>query len=59
MATFEYEILTRQGDCPQHGRVTAEKRVPRLKFPVIVTGVARGAAKLRPFRCPSCGAKLS
>ena len=59
MAMFEPEIRTRQGSCPAHGQVTAEKRVPKLKFPFFVTGAARGAAVLRPFRCPSCGAKVS
>jgi hypothetical protein len=59
MAMFEHEIRTHQGACPTHGSVTAEKRVPELKFPFFVTGVARGAAVLRPFRCPSCGAKVS
>jgi hypothetical protein len=59
MAMFEYEIRTRQGSCPAHGHVTAEKRVPKLKFPLFVTGPARGAAVLRPFRCSSCGVKVS
>jgi hypothetical protein len=59
MSTFEHEIRTRQGHCPEHGRVTAEKRIPELRFPFFVTGVARGAAMLRPYRCPSCGAKVA
>jgi hypothetical protein len=59
MAMFEHEMRTRQGACPRHGRVTAEKRVPRVKFPFFVTGVARGVAVLRPFRCSSCGAKVA
>ena len=59
MAMFEQEIRTRQGSCPEHGQVKAEKQVPKLKFPFFVTGTARGAAALRPFRCPSCGAKVS
>ena len=56
---FEYETRSRQGDCPEHGTVTAVKRLPQLKFPFLVTGPARGAAMLRPFRCPSCGAKVA
>ena len=59
MAIFEHEIRTRQGSCPAHGMVRAEKRVPKLKFPFFVTGAARGAAAVRPFRCPSCGVKVS
>jgi hypothetical protein len=59
MAMFEHEIRSHEGSCPVHGQVTAEKRVPKLKFPFFVTGPARGAAMLRPFRCPTCGAKLT
>lgn len=59
MAMIEHETHTRQGACPRHGTVTAEKRVPQLKFPFFVTGIARGAALLRPFRCPACAAKVS
>ena len=59
MAMFEHETRTHEGTCPTHGQVTAEKRVAQLKFPFFVTGVARGVAVLRAFRCPSCGAKLS
>lgn len=58
MGMFEHETRTRQGSCPAHGQVTAEKRVPKIKFPFLVTGPARGAAVLRRFRCPSCGAKV-
>lgn len=57
MATIDHEIRTRQGTCPTHGRVTAEKKVPKLKFPIVVTGPARLAASTRPYRCPECGAK--
>jgi hypothetical protein len=59
MTMFEHEIRTRQASCPAHGQVTAEKRIPKIKFPFVVTSAARGAAVLRPFRCPSCGAKVS
>ncbi len=59
MAMFEYEVRTRQGACPRHGTVPAVKRVPQIRFPFFVTGVARGAAGLRRYRCPSCGAKVS
>jgi hypothetical protein len=58
MATIDNETRTRQGTCPTHGRVIAEKQLPKLKFPIMVTGLARAAAAMRPYRCPDCGAKL-
>lgn len=57
MATIDNEIRTRPGTCPTHGRVTAEKKVPKLKFPFAVSATARAAAVMRPYRCPDCGAK--
>ena len=59
MATIDHQIRTRRGECPTHGQVTAEKQVPKLKFPIVVTGIARIAAELRPYRCRHCGAKVS
>jgi hypothetical protein len=59
MATIEHQTRTRAGQCPTHGQVTAEKQVPKLKFPIVVTGVARFAATLRPYRCRECGAEVS
>jgi hypothetical protein len=59
MAMIENETRTRPGACPTHGSVTAEKQVPKLGFPFIITGVARGLAAARPYRCPTCGAKAS
>jgi hypothetical protein len=58
MAIIDNETRSRQGTCPTHGQVTAEKQVPKLKFPVMVTGIARGAAAIRPYRCPACGARV-
>lgn len=57
MTTIDNEIRTRPGTCPTHGRVTAEKQVPKLKFPFAVSAPARAAAAMRPYRCPDCGAK--
>jgi hypothetical protein len=57
MATIDNDIRTRPGICPVHGRVTAEKQVPKLKFPFMVSVPARTAATMRPYRCPDCGAK--
>jgi hypothetical protein len=59
MAPTDSETRTRQGICPTHGRVTARKQVPKLRFPIVVTGIARGAAVMRPYRCPDCGAKVT
>lgn len=59
MAIIENETRNREGTCPTHGRVNAEKQVPKLKFPVVVTGVARGMANVRGFRCPECGGKVA
>ena len=59
MATIENQTQTRRGECPTHGQVTAEKQVPKLKFPIVVTGPARLAAAFRPYRCRECGAKIS
>jgi hypothetical protein len=56
---IEYEIRTHRGTCSQHGSVTGIKPLPRLKFPIVVTAVARGAAALQPYRCPECGGRLS
>ena len=59
MALIENETVTRQGTCPTHGRVTGVKEVPKLKFPFVISGTARGLAALRPFRCRECGAKVT
>lgn len=59
MSMIENETRKRPGSCPAHGEVTAEKRMPKLKFPFFVTGVARGLAAARPYRCPDCGSKTS
>lgn len=58
MSMIENETRTRPGTCPTHGPVAAEKKVPKLKFPIVVTGIARGAAAMRPYRCPDCGARV-
>jgi hypothetical protein len=59
MATMEQQTRTRLGECPTHGQVTAEKQVPKLKFPIVATGLARLAAEIRPYRCRDCGARVS
>jgi hypothetical protein len=59
MAMINSEIRTRPGTCPSHGPVAGEKKVPKLRFPFIITGIGRGLAAARPYRCPDCGAKTS
>lgn len=59
MAMIENETRTRPAHCPTHGDVRAEKKVPKIKFPFVITGVARGLGALRAYRCPACGAKAT
>lgn len=59
MAMINNETRTRPGNCPTHGSVKGEKQVPKLKFPFVITGIARGIAAARPYRCPDCGTKTS
>jgi hypothetical protein len=59
MSMFNTETRTRAARCPTHGPVTAEKQVPKLKFPFVITGFWRGFLALRPYRCPTCGAKAA
>ena len=59
MPMTDSETRTRRGTCPTHGQVVAQKQVPKLKFPIVVTGIARGTAAIRPYRCPDCGAKVT
>jgi hypothetical protein len=49
----------RTGTCTQHGTVEAERQLPKLTFPVLVTGTMRYFAKRKPFRCPECGAVVT
>ena len=59
MAMIEHETRIRPGNCPTHGQVTAEKHVPKLRFPFLITGIARLAAARRPYRCRHCGTIVS
>jgi DNA-directed RNA polymerase subunit RPC12/RpoP len=58
MSMIENETVTRAGTCTQHGRVTGEKELPKIKFPFLVTAPARALARTRGYRCPQCGAKV-
>jgi hypothetical protein len=59
MVTARTETRTRPATCPTHGQVTAEKQIPKLRFPFVVWLVRRWIALAGPYRCPSCGAKVS
>jgi len=47
------------GRSSPHGLVEGTRRMPKLRFPFIITGAMRLAAAARPFRCPRCGAKAA
>lgn len=50
------QVQSRLGRCDEHGLVEGTRKMPRLLFPFIVTGIMRLVAMTRPFRCPRCGA---
>jgi len=50
-------IQTRSGRCPSHGVVDATRILPRLKFPIVVSGVQRLLALAGPYKCPRCNAR--
>ena len=52
-------VQTRPARCSVHGLIEGTRKMPKLRFPFIITGVMRLAAALRPFRCPRCGAKAT
>jgi hypothetical protein len=57
MATTNIETRTRPGRCSTHGEVTAQKTLPKLRFPFVVFLVRRWIAMAQPYRCPTCGDK--
>lgn len=50
---------TRTGSCATHGKVQAERQLPQLTFPFIITASMRYFAKRKPFRCPECGSPIA
>jgi hypothetical protein len=50
---------TQTGTCETHGPVQAERRLPKLTFPFLVTAPMRYLAKRKPFRCPDCGSPVT
>jgi hypothetical protein len=59
MAMIENETVTRPGRCAVHGEVRAQRQLPKLGFPFLVTGLARVLAAGRRYRCPECGGRTS
>jgi hypothetical protein len=59
MAMIQNETRTQPGTCPVHGRVDAEKQLPKLQFPFFVTAPARMLASSRPYHCPACGSAVA
>jgi hypothetical protein len=54
-ASNQDSVQTRLSRCQVHGVVEGTRKMSRLRFPFIITGVMRLAAMSRPFRCPECG----
>jgi hypothetical protein len=50
---------TRSGECPTHGAVQAERQLPKLSFPFLITAPMRYFAKRKPYCCPECGAPVT
>jgi len=57
--TSQESVQTRPRRCSTHGLVEGTRKMPKLRFPFIITGAMRLAAAARPFRCPRCGAKAA
>jgi len=53
------EVQTRRGRCATHGDVEATREVPRPHFPFLIYAVRRLLANRRPYRCPTCGARVA
>ena len=55
----EKQRQTKEGRCEEHGEVQAWRTMPPLKFPFFYYGLLRAFARLRPYRCPHCGARAT
>jgi hypothetical protein len=58
-ATSQESVQTRPSHCATHGPVEGTRKMPRLRFPFIITGVMHLVAMTRPFRCPRCGVRAA
>lgn len=52
------ETQTIVGECPTHGEVRATRQIPKVTFPLIISGIMRAVAKRRPYQCPTCDAAV-
>jgi len=57
MATTTTE--TQIGTCATHGSVQAERQLPKLTFPFLITAPMRYFARRKPYRCPDCGSPVT
>lgn len=55
-ASSQGSVQAQLSRCATHGTVEGTRKMPKLRFPFIVTGAMRLIAMTRPFRCPRCGA---
>jgi hypothetical protein len=53
------ETQTQTGTCATHGAVQAERQLPKLTFPFLITAPMRYVAKRKPYRCPECGTPVT
>jgi hypothetical protein len=53
------ETESRTGTCSTHGTVQAERLLPKLTFPFLITAPKRYFAKQKPYRCPECGSDVT
>jgi hypothetical protein len=49
----------RTGTCARDGTVQAERQLPKLTFPFLITAPMRYFAERKPFRCPECGSPVT
>jgi hypothetical protein len=50
---------TQTGTCTTHGAVQAERQLPKLTFPFLITAPMRYFARRKPFHCPECGSTVT
>ncbi|HKD93120.1 MAG TPA: hypothetical protein VKB43_00220 [Gaiellaceae bacterium] len=50
---------TQTGTCATHGSVQAERQLPKLTFPFLITAPMRYFARRKPYRCPDCGSPVT
>jgi hypothetical protein len=53
------EVETRTGRCATHGAVRATRKMPALRYPIILDVAVRAVARHRRYDCPTCGAPVT